>query len=169
MLLSTRVNWRVENKSSTHFSRGETGHLSKCLKSDAPWTGGGEDRSRLPVQHIPGQTVTNRHVPTVEEQIHLSSLLFPETIPTCQSFGHKLLMDSPDVFINKQQHLPGKYLAMLYDNFTSVFERAQIHSPRSVLCKSLQGSGSHLLCRCSTHLHCTGSQIQMTFMLSEKI
>lgn len=93
-LLSTRVNWRVENKSFTHFSpRGETGHLSQCLKSDAPQTGSGKEMSRLPVQYRPGQTVTNQHVPAVgfaEDQTHLLSLLFPETIPTCQRFGHKL-------------------------------------------------------------------------------
>lgn len=101
-LLSTRANWRVENKSFTHFSRGETGHLSKCLKSDAPRPGSGKEMSRLPVQYRPGQTVTNWHVPTVEHHcrhnFHPCSSL--RQYPRVKALGINFdLMDFPDVFI----------------------------------------------------------------------
>lgn len=47
---------------------------------------------------------------------HCSSL---RQYPHAKGLGINIdLMDSPDVSIYKQQHLPGKYLAMLYDNFT---------------------------------------------------
>lgn len=111
--------------------------------------------SRLPVQYRPGQTVTDWHVPTVEH--HCRHTFHPcsswRQYPHVKALGINFdLMDFPDVFIYKQQHLPGKYLAMLYDNFTIVFERAQIHSLRSDLGRSLQRShlGSHFLQHPST-------------------
>lgn len=86
----------------------------------------------LPVQYRPGQTVTNWHVLTVEDQTHLSSLLFLRQHPHFKGLDINFdLMDSLDVLIYKQQHLPGKYLAIvsyksLFDDFTIVFVRAQI-------------------------------------------
>lgn len=167
-LLSTWLNWRVENKSFTHFSRGETGHLSRCLQSDAPWTGSGMEMPGLPVQYRPGQTVTNWHVLTVEDQTHLSSLLFPETTSTFQRFGHKLWSDGFSRCVNIQTAAFARKVSC--NSILQVVIWWLYHS----LCKSPdQTCADHYRDEahtfCSTPLHCTGSQIQMTFTLSEKI